>query len=80
MLIHLYRRLAGNNAKVCRPTLFNYIATREELEQYANEVFDMISTGKITIRIHDTYPLKDVARAQSDLEGRKTMGKLLMKP
>lgn len=51
------------NAKIVRPTLFNYISTREEYEHYANELFKMMVEDHFETRIHETYPLKDVARA-----------------
>ncbi|KAH7411216.1 hypothetical protein BKA64DRAFT_704320 [Cadophora sp. MPI-SDFR-AT-0126] len=73
-------RLAGKNIKVLRPTLFNYIYTREEYERYTAELFDFIIKDKLNVRVHETYPLADIARAHTDLEGRKTTGKLLLKP
>ncbi|CAL3967131.1 unnamed protein product [Diplocarpon coronariae] len=73
-------RLAGKNISVVRPTLFNYIYTREEFERYTAELFDFIVKDQLNVRIHETYPLADVARAHTDLEGRKTTGKLLLKP
>lgn len=63
-----------------RPTLVNYIATREELVARSGAVFSMIATGKLKLRIEHTYPLAEVQRAHRDLEGRKTTGKLLMMP
>jgi NADPH2:quinone reductase len=63
-----------------RTTLNNYIATREELEYYAHGVLDLIKSGKLDIKIHKTYDLKDAVTAHKDLEGRKTTGKLLLKP
>ena len=60
--------------------MFNYIYTKDELEQYANELFRMMIEDKFQTNIFKTYPLQDVAKAQDDLEGRKTIGKLLMKP
>lgn len=63
-----------------RPTLFQFIETREEFEQAASELFDFIIKDKMNTRIHEIYPLQEVARAHTDLEGRKTTGKLLMKP
>jgi NADPH2:quinone reductase len=63
-----------------RPTLLNYMATREELEQRANDVFRMISSGKLKLRIPHTYKLEDAPQAHRDLEGRKTTGKLLLIP
>ncbi len=80
MGLNLHRRLSGKCIKLTRPTLGGYIATREEFEHYANELFDMIIKDKFKINIHETYPLKDAKRAQDDLEGRKTTGKLLLKP
>ena len=63
-----------------RPTLVNYIATREELVARSEAVFSMIATGKLKLRIEHTYPLAEVERAHRDLEGRKTTGKLLLVP
>jgi len=65
---------------VTRPTLVNYIATREELMSRSGAVFAMISSGKLKLRIAHTYPLADAQRAHRDLEGRKTTGKLLLLP
>jgi NADPH2:quinone reductase len=72
-------RLAAKNLKILRPTLFNYLYTREEFEQYAGELFQFILKGDIDVRISEIYPLQEVARAHTDLEGRKTTGKLLLK-
>ena len=63
-----------------RPTLVNYIATREELVARSGAVFSMIAAGKLKLRIEHTYPLAEVERAHRDLEGRKTTGKLLLAP
>lgn len=72
--------MSAKNIKIARPTLFNYIATREEFEGYTAELFDLITKDKLNVRIHHTYPLKDIAKAHIDLEGRVTTGKLLLKP
>lgn len=63
-----------------RPTLANYIATREELEQRSSDVFRWILSGKLKLRIGQTYPFRDVAQAHRDLESRKSTGKLLLIP
>lgn len=65
---------------ITRPTLAHYTITREELEWRANDVLQSIARGELKIRIHKTYPLADAAQAHRDLEGRKTTGKLLLKP
>jgi NADPH2:quinone reductase len=63
-----------------RPTLVNYIATREELVARSGAVFSMMATGKLKLRIEHTYPLAEAQQAHRDLEGRKTTGKLLLIP
>jgi NADPH2:quinone reductase len=65
---------------VTRPSLANYIATREELVVRSSAVFGMITAGKLKLRIEHTYPLAEAQRAHRDLEGRKTTGKLLLIP
>jgi NADPH2:quinone reductase len=65
---------------VTRPALGHHIATHEELQQRATDVLNMISSGKLKLRIEHLYPLKDAQQAQRDLEGRKTTGKLLLIP
>jgi NADPH2:quinone reductase len=63
---------------VTRPTLVNYIATREELEQRSNDVFGAIASGKLKLHIGHTYKLEEAVQAHRDLEGRKTTGKILL--
>ncbi|MGA2019909.1 MAG: quinone oxidoreductase [Candidatus Sulfotelmatobacter sp.] len=65
---------------VTRPTLVNYIATRDELVARSSAVFGMMATGKLQLRIEHTYPLAKAQQAHRDLEGRKTTGKLLLVP
>lgn len=65
---------------VTRPTLVNYIASREELMSRSGAVFAMITAGKLKLRIPHTYPLAEAQRAHRELEGRKTTGKLLLLP
>jgi len=73
-------KLAAKNLKVLRPTLFNYIYTREEFEGYAAELFGFIVKDKMNVQVYEVYPLEDIKRAHTDIEGRKTTGKLLLKP
>jgi len=65
---------------ITRPTLGHYTVTREELEWRANDVLQWIVRGELKLRIHKVYPLAEAAQAHRDLEGRKTTGKLLLKP
>jgi NADPH:quinone reductase len=73
-------RLSANNVRLMRPTLFNFIATPEELDRNLTELWDFVVKGHHEVPVHKVYDLKDAAQAQDDLEGRKTTGKLLLKP
>ncbi|MCW5625891.1 MAG: quinone oxidoreductase [Burkholderiales bacterium] len=59
---------------VTRPTLNTYVAKRADLVASAEELFDVVKSGKVKIEINQTYSLKDAAQAHRDLEGRKTTG------
>ncbi|KAF9886371.1 NADPH:quinone reductase [Aspergillus nanangensis] len=72
-------KLSPKCVKVARPTLFGYIETREEFEFYVNELFTLLKSGQLKVKIHQIYPLDQVAQAHTDLEGRKSTGKLLLK-
>jgi NADPH:quinone reductase len=61
-----------------RPGLAHYIATRDELTWRASEVFAMVGSGALSVRIDRTFPLERAADAHRALEGRATMGKLLL--
>lgn len=75
------RRLSvGGSLYFTRPTLFDYVATTEELDASAAALFGMITSGKVKIDIGQTYALTDVAQAHADLQGRKTSGASLLIP
>jgi NADPH2:quinone reductase len=63
-----------------RPTLFHYTAKASELARGARELFEVVSTGKVKVRIGQTYPLAEAARAHQDLEARRTTGSTLLIP
>lgn len=63
-----------------RPTLFQYIATRPELDACANSLFDVVRSNKVRINVNQTYPLAEAGRAHTDLETRKTSGATLLIP
>ena len=63
-----------------RPTLATYTATRADLEATAKDVFDVIRDGKVKVEVRHTYPLKEAAQVHRDLEGRKTVGSIVMLP
>ncbi|MFN3076782.1 MAG: quinone oxidoreductase family protein [Alphaproteobacteria bacterium] len=63
-----------------RPSLMHYTAKRNELEDSAAAVFDVIASGAVKVRVDHTYPLSDAAQAHRDLEGRKTTGSVVLIP
>ena len=63
-----------------RPTLFVYNAKREALEASARALFDVVSSGAVTVRVNQRYALQDAAKAHADLEGRRTTGTTVMMP
>lgn len=74
----LQRLNASGSLFITRPTLGHYVATREELEMRLGEVFTSIADGSLRVRIGNAYPLGEAARAQDDLAGRGTVGKLVI--
>jgi NADPH:quinone reductase len=63
-----------------RPTLATYTATRADLESTARDVFEVIREGKVKVEIRHTYPLADAEQVHRDLEGRRTVGSIVMIP
>ena len=61
-----------------RPTLFNYIASRPELETAAAELFGMVSSGRLKVEIRQRFALKDAVEAHRQLEARKTSGSTVL--
>jgi len=63
-----------------RPTMFHYLATKNELKEGADKLFEKISLGKIKIKIFKQYKLEDVVQAHKDLEARKIIGPVVIIP
>jgi NADPH2:quinone reductase len=63
-----------------RPTMFHYLATKNELREGTDKLFKKISLGKITIEIFKKYQLEDVVQAHKDLEARKIIGPAVIIP
>ena len=61
-----------------RPTLFDYISTREELERSAASLFDAARSGKIKVDVGQRFPLSKAAEAHRALEARKTVGSTIL--
>jgi NADPH:quinone reductase len=65
---------------VTRQTLFTHIATREATQEMADDLFAVVLSGAVKIRIDQRYPLEQVAQAHRDLEARKTTGSTVLMP
>lgn len=65
---------------VTRPTLNTYTAKREDLLATANDLFAVVSSGKVKIPVNQTYALKDAVKAHRDLESRATVGASILIP
>jgi len=63
-----------------RPTLNTYAAKREDLLAIANNLFNMVASGKVKIPVNQKYALKDVQKAHRDLESRATTGSSILLP
>jgi NADPH:quinone reductase len=74
------RLAAQGSVFLTRPTLVDYIRSRDELLGRTNDLYQTIRAGKLHVRIGKTYPLAEAAQAHRDLEARKTTGKLLLLP
>jgi NADPH2:quinone reductase len=65
---------AKGSLYVTRATLFTHIATREATQAMAEDLFSVVESGAVKIRIDQRYPLAEVAQAHRDLEARQTTG------
>jgi NADPH2:quinone reductase len=72
--------LARGSCFITRPTLFQYVAAKEDLLAAARALFDVVLSGAIKIEVRQTYPLADAARAHRDLESRRTTGSTVLLP
>lgn len=63
-----------------RPALLDYMPTRPELLECANDLFAVVKSGSVKVNIWKRYPLREAAAAHRDLEGRKTTGACILVP
>jgi NADPH2:quinone reductase len=61
-----------------RPTLFHYVASREQLENSARELFEVVAKGKVKIEVQQRFALKDAAEAHRALQARETTGSTIL--
>jgi NADPH2:quinone reductase len=71
---------AKGSLYVTRPTLGTHIASRADLVERSNALFEVVKSGKVKIETTGRYKLADAANAHRDLEGRKTTGSIILQP
>ena len=71
---------AAGSVNLTRPSLVHFTRTADEFAWRAGEVLDAIADGSITITVGGHYPLADAAKAHTDLQGRKTVGAIVLLP
>ncbi|HEU4853435.1 MAG TPA: quinone oxidoreductase [Telluria sp.] len=65
---------------ITRPTVFDYMAKRSDLEAMAADLFGMVESGKVRIETKQVYRLAEAGRAHIELEGRRTTGSTILIP
>jgi NADPH2:quinone reductase len=71
---------AKGSLYVTRPTLGSYTRTAEELQETANDLFDVIASGAVKIEINQRFRLSDAAKAHEALQSRQTTGATILLP
>ncbi|HYF07771.1 MAG TPA: quinone oxidoreductase [Acetobacteraceae bacterium] len=71
---------AKGSLYLTRPTLNTYTATRADLLATAKDLFEVVASGAVKIRVNQTYALKDAAEAHRALEARRTTGSTVLVP
>jgi NADPH2:quinone reductase len=71
---------SGGSLFLTRPTLAHYTHTPDEFGWRAGELLDAIATGVLDITVSNRYALADAADAHRDLEGRRTVGSVVLMP
>ena len=79
-LVNVAKSIQPKGLYLTRPSIMQYTTTREELEEATNKVFEMVSSGKVKIKISKKYSLKDIAKAHTDLESRILTGPAVIIP
>ncbi|MBW4036792.1 MAG: quinone oxidoreductase [Proteobacteria bacterium] len=78
--IELGMLAAKGSLFLTRPTLATYTAKRSDLVAVANDLFDVVASGAVKIRVNQTFPLAEAAAAQEALEARRTTGSTVLIP
>ena len=71
---------AAGSVFLTRPSLGAYTRTADEFSWRAGELINAIADGSITVTVSERYPLAEAARAHTDLQGRRTVGSIVLVP
>jgi NADPH2:quinone reductase len=71
---------AAGSVYLTRPSRIHFVRTRDEFAWRTGELLDLIAAGTITVTVSAHYPLRDAADAHRDLQGRKTIGSVVLTP
>lgn len=74
------RLMQAGSAVLTRPTLGDFVVSRQELLERATDVLGWVAAGTLRVTVGGRYPLAEAARAHDDLTSRRTTGKLLLIP
>ncbi|RKP07714.1 putative NADPH--quinone reductase, partial [Thamnocephalis sphaerospora] len=72
-------RLSKGNYRLMRTTLFQYITTREEFDEYAQPLLNAVAADELDVPICAEFPLAEAAKAHEFIEGRNTTSKIVLK-
>jgi NADPH2:quinone reductase len=71
---------AKGSLYMTRPTLFDFVSTKEALRKAAGDLFKIVKSGKVKINVNQRYDLSAAAQAHADLAARKTTGSIVLLP
>jgi NADPH:quinone reductase len=71
---------AKGSLYITRPTLMTYVSSDADLQANANDLFDVVKSGKVKIAVNQRYRLSEVVQAHRDLAARKTTGSTVLEP
>ena len=78
--INVPKMIQPKGLYLVRPSMQQYLSTREDLDEAANVMFEKVSSGKVKIKIFKKYKLDQIVEAHKDLEGRKILGPAILIP
>ena len=78
--INVPKMIQPKGLYLVRPSMQQYLSTREDLDEAANVMFEKVSSGKVKIKIFKKYKLDQIIEAHKDLEGRRILGPAVIIP